>query len=49
MANIKSTEDAKKAILDKIAAKLAKAPQNTICANHSAHHSVHSSHGNRFH
>ena len=49
MNNIKSTEEAKKAILDKIAAKLTKESKNIICANHSAHHSVHTSHGSRVH
>ena len=47
MSNIKSTENAKKAILDKIAEKLAKETKETIRANHSAHYSTHSSHGSR--
>lgn len=48
MNNIKSTEEAKKAILDKIAAKLAdEAKENVRAANHSAHYSTHSSHGSR--
>ena len=48
MNNIKSTEEAKKAILDKIAAKLAEERNETECAaNHAAHMSCHTSHGNR--
>ncbi len=47
MNNIKSTEEAKKAILDKIAAKLAdEAKENVRAVNHGAHSSMHCSHGN---
>lgn len=48
MANIKSTEDAKKAIIDKIAAKLAcRTPNALYAVRHSNHGSAHASHGSR--
>ena len=50
MADIKSSEEVKKAILEKIAAKLALNTKNTVSAvRHAAHLSTHGSHGNRNH
>ena len=49
MNNLKSAEEAKKAILERIAAKLSEGTKNHVGANHSAHGSCHSSHGNRVH
>ncbi len=50
MNNIKSTEEAKKIILNKIVEKLSKDTQESVRAvNHAAHSSMHASHGSRLH
>lgn len=50
MNSIKSTEDAKKEILNKIAEKITTNSKNVVSAvRHAAHLSTHGSHGNRNH